>query len=95
MLNLSSILKDRVQEAFSKKIDKNVLEYCADLSSAEHGDARRAIDLLRIAADLASSGDLGKQHVDKASDELQKDRISQTLASASYHLKIVCGAKQG
>jgi len=87
-----AILKDRAGEAFSKKIDENVLEYCADLSSAEHGDARRAIDLLRIAAELASSGDLGKQHVDKASDELQKDRISQTLASASYHLKLVCGA---
>ncbi|MBI3638990.1 MAG: AAA family ATPase [Thaumarchaeota archaeon] len=86
------ILKDRAGEAFSKKIDANVLEYCAELSSAEHGDARRAIDLLRIAAEIASSGDLEKQHVDRASDELQKDRISQTLASASYHLRIVCGA---
>jgi cell division control protein 6 len=86
------ILKDRAREAFSKKIDRNVLEYCAEISSAEHGDARRAIDLLRIAAELASSDDLGKQHVDAASDELQKDRISQTLSSASYHLKLVCGA---
>jgi archaeal cell division control protein 6 len=86
------ILKDRAREAFSKKIDGSVLEYCADLSSAEHGDARRAIDLLRIAAELASSGNLGKQDVDRASEELQKDRVSQTLASASYHLKLVCGA---
>lgn len=86
------ILKDRVQKAFSKKIDGKILEYCAELSSLEHGDARRAIDLLRIAAELASSGgeDMGKTHVDKASGELQKDRIYQTLSSASYHLRIGC-----
>ena len=73
-------------------ISDNVLsEY--DLSSAEHGDARRAIDLLRVSAELASSKgeDLSQQHVEIASEELQKDRISQILSSASYHLKLVCG----
>ncbi len=88
-----AILKDRAKEAFTKKIDDNVLEYCSEISSAEHGDARRAIDLLRVSAELAGSKgeDLSRQHVDLASEELQKDRISQTLSSASYHLRLVCG----
>ncbi|HEX5457840.1 MAG TPA: AAA family ATPase [Candidatus Nitrosotalea sp.] len=88
------ILKDRAKEAFAKKLDKNVLEYCAELSAAEHGDARRAIDLLRVSAEIANSKgeDLSIQHVDLASEELQKDRVSLTLSSASYHLRLVCGA---
>lgn len=88
-----SILKERAGQAFSKKISENVLERCAELSSAENGDARRAIDLLRVGAELASSAgeDLGESHIDKASDELQKDRISQMLSSASYHLRLACG----
>lgn len=88
-----SILKDRASQAFSKKIDDKVLEYCAELSSAENGDARRAMDLLRVAGELAGSKneELEVQHVDRASSELQKDRISQTLYSASYHLRLACG----
>jgi archaeal cell division control protein 6 len=89
-----SILKERALEAFSGKISDKVLERCAEISSAENGDARRAIDLLRIGAELASSAgeDLGEGHIDKASDELQKDRISQMLSSASYHLRLACGS---
>lgn len=88
------ILKERVREAFSIPIDEKVLEKCATLSSEGHGDARRAIDLLRVAAELAMSKNvkLSESHVDMASDELQKDRVGKVLANASYHLKLVCGA---
>ncbi|MGI0011723.1 MAG: hypothetical protein ACREAE_10025, partial [Nitrosopumilaceae archaeon] len=59
-----------------------------------HGDARRAIDLLRVAAELAMSKNekLSESHVDMASDELQKDRIGKVLANASYHLKLVAAS---
>lgn len=88
------ILKERAREAFTKKIDEEALEYCSQLSSSEHGDARRAIDLLRVAAEIASSHgeELGKAHIDRAADALQKDRIFQTLSSASSQLKLACGA---
>ncbi|MEX0765010.1 MAG: AAA family ATPase [Nitrosopumilaceae archaeon] len=90
--NVLNILKDRAGEAFSNKIDDKVLQRCAQLGSQEHGDARRAIDLLRVAAELATSKgeELAILHVDLASAELQKDRISQVLSSASYHLKLAC-----
>jgi len=71
-----------------------VLQYCADESSDAHGDARRAIDLLRVAAEIAGrKGEkISKKHVDTALGKLQKDRVGMTLSSASYHLKLVAVA---
>ena len=87
-----SILNHRAQEAFDKSIDKDVLEYCAELSFLEHGDARRAVDLLRVAAELANikNEQITKAHVDKASERIQQDRIEKVLTSTSYHNKIAC-----
>lgn len=69
-----NILKERAKQAFSGKIDEKVLEHCAQLSSEGHGDARRAIDLLRVAAELASleQKEITQSHIDKAAEELQK-----------------------
>lgn len=88
------MIRERASEAFAKKVDAKVLEHCAELSSAEHGDARRAIDLLRVSAEIASiQGRMpGVLDVDLAQEELQKDRVEKTLSSASYHLKLACGA---
>jgi cell division control protein 6 len=89
-----AILKDRATRAFSRPVDYEILQYCADQSSKEHGDARRAIDLLRVAAEIAGKGGekISKMHVDAALTRLQKDRVSTTLSSASYHLKLVAAA---
>lgn len=88
------ILKDRARHAFSESIPVSVLEYCADLSSQEHGDARRAIDLLRIGAEIAgeSSEKITKNHIDLAREKIQNERIIQVLSTASYQLKLVCSA---
>lgn len=87
-----NILSARIKKAFSESIDQSVVEHSAKLSSDEHGDARRAIDLLRVAAQLAGSkGEkISKAHVDFASDELQRDVVTTIISSASYHLKTVC-----
>ena len=92
-----AILKDRASKAFSQPIDPMVLEYCADQSSDEYGDARRAIDLLRVAAEIAGRrGDkISKKHVDAALKKLQKDRVSIMLSSAPYHLKLAAQQLQG
>src|SRR5215216_4681549 len=89
-----AILKDRAAKAFSQPVDSEILQYCADQSSQEHGDARRAIDLLRVAAEIAGKrGEkISKMHVDLALARLQKDRVSTTLSSASYHLKLTATA---
>jgi archaeal cell division control protein 6 len=85
-----AILKDRAAKAFSQPVNSEILQYCADKSSQEHGDARRAIDLLRVAAEIAGKrGEkISKMHVDAALARLQRDRVSTTLSSASFHLKL-------
>jgi cell division control protein 6 len=90
--DVKKILEELTLKALSKKVNDDVLEYCAQLSSAEHGDARRAIDLLRVAAELASTNNenISKSHVDTANDKLQKDRVGNILSTASYHFKAVC-----
>jgi cell division control protein 6 len=90
-----AILKDRAAKAFSQPVDYEILQYCADQSSMEHGDARRAIDLLRVAAEIAGKrgGEkISKMHIDLAVARLQRDRVSTTLSSASFHLKLVATA---
>jgi len=84
------ILEDRATKAFSEPVGSMILEYCADKSSEEHGDARRAVDLLRVAAEIAAKrGEkISKKHVDAAVDKLQKDRVSIVLSSASFNLKL-------
>ena len=90
--DLLDILKDRAKSAFAKKIDGLVLDHCAELGSSEHGDARRAIDLLRVASEIAISkgGELSVSHVDMASEELQKDRAEKIISNSSYHFRLVC-----
>jgi cell division control protein 6 len=89
-----AILEDRAAKAFSEPVNSEILQYCADQSSQEHGDARRAIDLLRVAAEIAGrrGEKISKMHVDAALARLQKDRVNTTLSSASYHLKLAAAA---
>jgi len=84
------ILHQRAKEAFGKKISEDVLEYCAKLSYLEHGDARRAIDLLRVAGELASLKDetITIHHVDSASEQIQKDRVENVISTISYHSQL-------
>ena len=87
--DVHGILKDRARRAFSENVDSAVLEYCAEMSSSEHGDARRAVDLLRTAAEIAGrkAERLSKTHVDLASKQMQKDRVGLIVSTSSYHFR--------
>ncbi|MGI0061506.1 MAG: Cdc6/Cdc18 family protein, partial [Nitrosotalea sp.] len=85
-----SILRERAKEAFVAPVDDMVLQHCAKLASEEHGDARRAVDLLRVAAEHASAE--GKMtltipYINASSKELQKDRTDSIIDLSSYHFK--------
>lgn len=86
------ILKSISQKCFSTKIDESVLEQCAKLSSAEHGDARRAIDLLRLSAELAakSSEQVSVAHVDLALEKPGTDNLKNYLSYLTPHQKYIC-----
>ena len=86
------ILYEKAKVSLSYTIDGKILDRCAQLSSAEHGDARRAVDLLRRTAELAQEfgENISEKHVEKAEAELEKEKATFFVKNASYHLKMVC-----
>ncbi len=92
-LQLEDILRQRAKEAFNPDaIDSGVIELCAALAAREHGDARRALDLLRIAGEIAEREGASKvtvEHVYRARDELEKNRVEELLKTLPLHAKLV------
>lgn len=80
---LKNILEERIGEGFCNgAVDETVLNKCAALAAQEHGDARRALDLLRVAGEIAErSGRLKitEEHVDLAEEKIDMDRITETV----------------
>ncbi|HEQ78934.1 MAG TPA: hypothetical protein ENN76_01555, partial [Euryarchaeota archaeon] len=61
---LEDILERRVEMAFqSSAVAEGVVQLCSALSAREHGDARRALTLLRVAGEIAERG--GENRVDE------------------------------
>lgn len=79
---LKNILLERAGEGFSVGIEEAVLNKCAAIAAQEHGDARKALDLLRITGEICERyGDqrLEEKHVDIAEQKLDIDRITETI----------------
>ncbi len=78
-LQLQDILRKRANKAFKKNVLKQgVVEKCAAYSAKEHGDARRALDLLRVAGEVAEregSKNVSIKHIDEAEEKIEKDRV--------------------
>ena len=76
-VQILDILKERAGVAFKEgKIAEGVLEKCAAYA-ATHGDARRAIDLLRVSAELTERKNeniISMQNIDEADEKLDTDK---------------------
>ena len=90
---ITEILKDRIQIAFDKNIvDDGALNLCASMACGEHGDARRAIDLLRVASEIAErsqSVTVNDQHIRSASQKIEEDKEVAALKSYPLHEKLL------
>ncbi|HUU79074.1 MAG TPA: ORC1-type DNA replication protein [candidate division Zixibacteria bacterium] len=90
---LEDILSDRAQEGFNDNVLTNgVISLCAALAAQEHGDARRALDLLRVAAELAERGSeevVDETHVRKATKQIEKNTVQEVLVSLPVQTKVV------
>ena len=82
---IQDILKQRASVAFkSGKITPGVLEKCAAYAARDHGDARRALELIRVAGELAERQNQSKlliDHLDLAEDKIEKDRMIEAVSS--------------
>jgi cell division control protein 6 len=78
-LQIQDILRHRSEIAFKKEtIGPGVIEKCSAYAAREHGDARRALELLRVAGEIAERSDLEQidlKCLDKAEEKIEKDRI--------------------
>ena len=86
------ILQDRTKNAFKIQIENEILEYCSEISSSDHGDARRALDLLRTAGELCDGKKITKENLDSAQKYIQKDRVDEIVSAAPYHMRCVAAA---
>jgi cell division control protein 6 len=73
--------------------DNEVINYIAAISAKEHGDARKAVNLLFRAAQIASGeGKIRKEHVDRAIIEYEQERLMEAIKALPFHYKLALKA---
>ena len=92
-LEIQDILNERVETGLREDVlEGGVLELCAALAAQEHGDARRALDLLRISvqkAEQRAQARVDPKHVRLAQSQLEYDQVTPVLKSLPLHQKVV------
>lgn len=84
-IQIQQILKDRASLGFTERaVGSGVIEKCAAFAAREHGDARRALELLRVAGEIAEREQVKTvelTHLDRAEDKIEKDRFIDIINS--------------
>ncbi len=92
-IQLEDILLHRASKAFKPGVlDEGVISLCASIAAKEHGDARRALDLLRVSGELAEREGASKvvrDHVLRARMEIERDRVAEVIKTLPLHGKLV------
>ena len=90
---LQKILSDRAKLAFNDDaISDAAINLCAAMAGKENGDARKAIDLLRVAAEIAERERVSKveeKHIRLAQEKIEKDTNYEVIKNSTTHTKIV------
>jgi cell division control protein 6 len=82
-VQLKDILKKRAEVAFTRNsVDESVISKCAAYAARDHGDARRALNLLRVSGEIAErqgSDIVSEKHVDTAEDQIERDKVQELI----------------
>ncbi len=92
-LQLQEILNKRAATAFKEGVvQEGVVAKCAAFAAREHGDARRALDLLRIAGEIAERDNSKKilmKHLDEANTKIERDKILDVIKTEPKQFQYV------
>jgi len=90
---IKKILEGRIEQAFVKgAVEDSALNLCSALAGKEHGDARRAIDLLRVAGEIAEreqKTSINENHIRLARNKIEENKEVTALQSFPLHEKIL------
>ena len=92
-IQLQDILKERCKNAFKEGVVADgVIAKCAAYAAREHGDARRALDLLRIAGELSEregEKEIGEKYIDLANLKMERDKILDIVGGEPKQFQLV------
>jgi len=90
---LRHILLERSELSFQEgSLSESALSVCSALAAAEHGDARRALDLLRVAGEIAERQGkkvITEEHVREAEKHIEHNRVTEAIKNLTLHSKLV------
>jgi len=90
---IRKILEGRIEQALVKNaIEEAALNLCSAMAGREHGDARRAIDLLRVASEIAEreqKTSINEDHIRMAGQKIEENKEVTSLQSYPLHEKIL------
>jgi cell division control protein 6 len=92
-LQLTDILEKRAGISFMDGVlGRGVIQLCAAHAAREHGDARRALDLLRVAGELAERDGaelVTVEHVRRAHEKIEQDKMVEIIRTLPSQSKLV------
>lgn len=90
---IKKILEGRIEQAFVKgAVEDSALNLCSAFAGREHGDARRAIDLLRVAGEIAEreqKTSINENHIRLARNKIEENKEVTALQSFPLHEKLL------
>jgi len=90
---IKKILEGRIEQAFVKgAVEDSALNLCSALAGREHGDVRRAIDLLRVAGEIAEreqKTSINENHIRLARNKIEENKEVTALQSFPLHEKLL------